>query len=94
MEKILDCSCMSDTEFMAVQRGLACMESLNGARYFGFVNKDGMKDLTNQFGYIHTATLFKGGLLGAGVVLAAGVIGKHIKNKKLVESKKKKGEGS
>ena len=66
----------------------------NGARYFGFVNKDGMKDLTNQFGYIHTATLFKGGLLGAGVVLAAGAIGKHLKNKKLVESKKKKGESS
>lgn len=92
MEKILDCSCMSDTEFMSVQRGLQCMESQNCARYFGFVNKAGMKDLTNQFGYVHTATLFKGGLIGAGIVLTAGVIGKHIKNKKLKESKK--GEGS
>lgn len=90
MEKILNCANLTDDEFVRVQRGLALMDTESGARYFGFVNKAGLKDLNKLFEYTDKSVMFKGVLIGAAIVFIVPKIYNKYKNGKGVVQKKHK----
>lgn len=91
MEKILDCSSMSDFEFEAVKRGLEDMDKKDCARYFGYVDKTILKDLVKCFEYKDRKAFFKGGLFATGVIVA-GAFAKRLIEKKLAEKEKEEEE--
>lgn len=92
MEKILDCSSMSDFQFTSVKQGFdAMVNNVHKHRYFGYVDKVNLKDILRTLHYTDKRSFVKGGLFVTGVIIA-GKAAKHLIEKKLAEKEKEEEE--
>lgn len=86
-KRLLDLTCLnlSDREFASMKDGLEQMTTnTNIARYFGYVDKRGMKYLCKAFGYVDKAAMWRGAV-SAWLGIAGGMV-----VIKLLEKRRKK----